>query len=74
MDSRRLVMTFMDDTKARFSVSVANVKDDITRDEIKAIMDYVVENKAVLSTKGELVSALEATVVNTAETEYSFEG
>ena len=55
MDSRRLSMTFMDDTKARFSVSIANVKEDITEEEIKAIMDYVVTNKAIISTKGEIV-------------------
>ena len=72
MDSRRLSMTFMDDTKARFSVSIANVKEDITEEEIKAIMDYVVTNKAIISTKGEIVSALEAAVINTAETKYSF--
>ena len=72
MDLRRLVMTFMDDTKARFSVSINNVKEDITKEEIKAVMDYVVANKAMPSTKGQIVSGLEAAVVNTAETEYSF--
>lgn len=67
---RKLVMSFKDAKDARFNLIVNNVKEDVTAEEINAIMDAALTTGAIVSKNGALVSKLEAVIVDTTETEY----
>lgn len=67
---RKLVMTFKDVKDSKFNLIVNSVKEDVTEEEIKAIMDAALTTGAILSKNGKLVEKLYAVVVDTTETEF----
>lgn len=67
---RKLVMSFKDIKDARFNLIVNSIKDEVTEEEIKAIMDAVLDTGAIVSKNGALVEKLNAVIVDTTETEY----
>lgn len=67
---RKLVMTFKDIQDKKFNLIVNSVKDEVTAEEIQAIMDAVVETGAIESKNGTLVEKLYAVIVDTTETKY----
>lgn len=67
---RKLVMSFKDIKDARFNFIVNSIKDEVTEEEIKAIMDAVLDTGAIVSKNGALVEKLNAVIVDTTETEY----
>lgn len=70
MDSRKIVMTFIDSANSKYNVTISDVKKDVTKDEIAAVMDYVVKNNIMISNKGMLTESYSASIVDTTETEY----
>lgn len=67
---RKLVMSFKDEAGSKFNLIVNSVKDEVSAEEIQAIMDSVLSTGAIVSKNGALVEKLSATVVDTTETEY----
>ena len=68
---RKLVMTFKDERENKFNLTVNDVKESVTLDEIKGIMEEVVTNGAIQSKNGALTAKLYAVVVDTNETKYN---
>lgn len=50
--SKSLSMTFTTDAGNKVSLSVANVKETVTPEEIKGLMDTIIAKKAFKSAKG----------------------
>lgn len=67
---RKLVMSFKDIAGAKFNLIVNSVKDEVTGEEIQAIMDSVLSTGAVVSKNGTLVEKVSAVIVDTTETDY----
>lgn len=67
---RKLVMSFKDIAGAKFNLIVNSVKDEVTGEEIQAIMDLVLSTGAVVSKNGALVEKVSAVIVDTTETDY----
>ena len=67
---RKLVMSFKDVMGSKFNLIVNSVKEEVTEEEIAAIMDAAVETGAIVSKNGVLVEKLSAVIVDTTETEY----
>lgn len=67
---RKLVMSFKDIAGAKFNLIVNSVKDEVTGEEIQAIMHSVLSTGAVVSKNGALVEKVSAVIVDTTETDY----
>lgn len=67
---RKLVMSFKDIAGAKFNLIVNSVKEEVTGEEIQAIMDSVLSTGAVISKNGALVEKVSAVIVDTTETDY----
>lgn len=70
---RKLVMSFKDVQGAKFNLIVDSVKDEVTTEEINAIMDAVLETGAVISKNGALVEKINAVIVDTTETKFDLQ-
>lgn len=66
---RKLVMTFKDELDASFNLIVNSVKDNVSQEEVNAIMDSVLSTGAFESKNGSLVQKVSAKIVDTTETE-----
>lgn len=67
---RKLVMSFKDVMGSKFNLIVSSVKEDVTEEEIGAIMDAALTTGAIVSKNGALVEKLSAVIVDTTETEF----
>lgn len=67
---RKLVMSFKDVMGSKFNLIVNSVKEDVTEEEIGAIMDAALTTGAIVSKNGALVEKLSAVMVDTTETEF----
>ena len=67
---RKLVMSFKDVMGSKFNLIVNSVKEDVTEEEIGAIMDAAITTGAIVSKNGALVEKLSAVMVDTTETEF----
>ena len=70
---RKLVMSFKDVQGAKFNLIVDSVKDEVTTEEINAIMDAILETGALISKNGALVEKINAVIVDTTETEFDLQ-
>ena len=70
---RKLVMTFKDQSDSKYNLIVNSVKEEVTREEINAIMDAVLTTGAMVSKKGRLVEKLSAVIVDTTETDFEIQ-
>ena len=67
-----LSMTFITDTGKKTSFSVDGVKPTITKDEITALMDTIIEKNVFLSSKGAIVQKSGANITQRTVTSYEF--
>lgn len=67
---KKLIMTFKDEQDKKFNLIVNSVKEGISLEEIKAIMNLVVSNGAIQSKNGAITEKVSAVVVDTQETSY----
>lgn len=67
-----LSMTFITDTGNKTSFSIDGVKPDITKDEITALMDIIIEKNVFLSPKGAIVQKSGANITQRTVTSYEF--
>ena len=67
---KRLLMTFMSELDRKVSIAIDDPREDIAEDEIKEVMDLIVEKNIFAPNGCDLVSAVEAKVVVTDTTEY----
>lgn len=67
---RKLVMSFKDVMGSKFNLIVNSVKEEVTEEEIGAIMDAAITTGAIVSKNGALVEKLSAVMVDTTETEF----
>ena len=71
--NKRLVMTFKTTNDKKVSLSVDDLREDITESEIKSAMDLVVDKNIFAPNGADIVSAVEAKVVVTDTTPYDLE-
>ena len=62
MNSRTLVMTFLNDIGKKVNVRIPYVKEDLSKDEVAAVMDALINSKAIISDGSYLTTKNSATV------------
>ena len=68
-----LLMTFLTETGEKSNISISDVKEGITNEEVKALMDNIIKNNIFENKKGTLVSRYSAQVTEKAVTEFTVE-
>ena len=68
----KLLMSFMTSNDNKVSLYVTDPREDITEEEIKEVMDLVVEKNIFTPNGEDIVSAKEAKIVQTETTEFDF--
>lgn len=66
-----LTMTFLTETGEKSNISISDVKEGITNDEAKALMDSLIENNIFENSKGRLVSKYSAQVTERQVTKFT---
>ncbi|MEF9991881.1 MAG: DUF2922 domain-containing protein [Romboutsia sp.] len=66
----RLLMTFEDSTQRRVSLSIDDPRPDLTEEEIKNVMDLIVEKDVFSPKGGSLEVVLEAKILETSTTSH----
>ena len=66
-----LTMTFLTETGEKSNISISGVKDGITNDEVKVLMDSLIENNIFENSKGRLVSKYLAQVIERQVTKFT---
>ena len=66
-----LTMTFLTETGEKANISISGVKDRITNDEVKVLMDSLIENNIFENSKGRLVSKYSAQVTERQVTKFT---
>lgn len=66
-----LTMTFLTETGEKSNISISGVKDGITNDEVKVLMDSLIENNIFENSKGRLVSKYSAQVTERQVTKFT---
>lgn len=67
---KRLLMTFISELGRKVSISLDDPREDITEDEIKEVMDLIVEKNIFAPNGADLVDTVEAKIVVTDTTEF----
>lgn len=67
---KRLLMTFMSELDRKVSIAVDDPREDIAEDEIKEVMDLIVEKNIFAPNGADLVATVEAKIVVTDTTEF----
>lgn len=67
---KRLLMNFMSELDRKVSISVDDPREDITEDEIKEVMDLIVEKNIFAPNGADLVATVDAKIVVTDTTEF----
>lgn len=66
-----LTMTFLTETGEKANISISGVKDGIKNDEVKVLMDSLIENNIFENNKGRLVSKYSAQVTERQVTKFT---
>ena len=66
-----LTMTFLTETGEKANISISDVKDGITNDEVKTLMDSLIENNIFENSKGRLVSKYSSKVTERQVTKFT---
>lgn len=67
---KRLLMNFMSELDRKVSIAIDDPREDITEDEIKEVMDLIVEKNIFAPNGADLVDTVEAKIVVTDTTEF----
>ena len=67
---KRLLMNFMSELGRKVSIAVDDPREDITEDEIKEVMDLIVEKNIFAPNGADLVATVDAKIVVTDTTEF----
>ena len=68
----KLLMSFMTSNDKKVSLYVTDPREDVTENEIKEVMDLIVEKNIFAPNGEDIVSAKEAKIVQTETTEFDF--
>lgn len=67
-----LTLSFLCTNGAKSSLAISGVKPTITKDEIEALMDEIINNNIFLSSKGAFVEKDSASITERTVTSYEF--
>ena len=67
---KRLLMTFMSELDRKVSIAVDDPREDIAEDEIKEVIDLILEKNIFAPNGADLVATVEAKIVVTDTTEF----
>ena len=67
---KRLLMTFMSELDRKVSIAIDDPREDIAENEIKEVMDLIVEKNIFAPNGADLVATVEAKIVVTDTTEF----
>ncbi|CDF57341.1 DUF2922 domain-containing protein [Thermobrachium celere] len=62
--AKSLIMVFQNEAGKNVSISIPNVKDEITENDVKVVMQNIIEKNIFTSTGGDLITIMSAQVVN----------
>ncbi|MFD3158857.1 DUF2922 domain-containing protein (plasmid) [Haloimpatiens sp. FM7330] len=65
---KTLVMKFVDEDKEKRSLSIKDVKDNLTKEQVEGLMDLIIEKNIFKLSTADLVSKDSAHIVDTHET------
>ena len=68
----KLLMSFMTSNDKKVSLYITDPREDVTEEEIKEVMDLIVEKNIFAPNGEDIVSAKEAKIVQTETTEFDF--
>ncbi|NLX63036.1 MAG: DUF2922 domain-containing protein [Tissierellia bacterium] len=72
MEKAKLEMEFLDSAGKKFKLTIDEPRDDITDQEIKAVMDDIIARDIFFTSSGNLVSANAARIIRTTTEEMEF--
>lgn len=72
MLKKKLVLTFMNKQGKKSSLSIDDPKEDVTQEQVKAVMDDIVLKNIFNSGGGDLVKVDSARIVQTDTTEFEY--
>lgn len=67
-----LYLTFLTATNEKFTMTIPDVKSNVTEEEVIALMDTIITNNSFVSKKGALTSKAGAKLVQVAKASHSF--
>ena len=67
-----LYLTFLTVTDEKFTMTIPDVKSNVTQEEVIALMDTIITNNPFVSKKGALTSKAVAKLVQVAKANHSF--
>lgn len=68
----KLLMSFMTNHNNKVSLYVTDPREDVTEEEIKEVMDLIVEKNIFAPNGEDIVSPKEAKIIQTETTEFDF--
>lgn len=72
MENAKLEMEFLDSAGKKFRLTIDEPRVDITGEEIKTVMDDIVNRNIFFTTSGDIVSANAARIITTIVQEMEF--
>lgn len=72
MENAKLEMEFLDSAGKKFRLTIDEPRVDITGEEIKTVMDDIVNRNIFFTTSGDIVSANAARIITTTVQEMEF--
>lgn len=69
--SKKLIMHFTDDTNKDVSLTVDDVKEDLTEEEVSKVMDLIIK-KNIFNTSVQMIKKSKADIVETQVNEFKF--
>lgn len=64
-NNKILLMRFKKEDSKVFSLSIRNPKENLTEEEIKTVMDYIVENSLILPANVHIKETIDAKITST---------
>lgn len=68
--STKLVMSFKTSLDRKISISLEDPRDDVSKADIKAVMDMIVARNIFAISGGDIVESVDAKVIQTNTTDY----
>jgi len=62
--AKSLIMVFQNEAGKNVSISIPNVKEEITENDVKLVMQNIIQKNIFTSTGGDLITIMSAQVVN----------
>ena len=69
-ENKKLVMVFKNEVDKQVSISIDDPKDDLTEEQIKAVMELIIEKNIFKKNNHTFVEAVDAQIINSQTDDY----